>query len=178
MAYSSRATIFSSETPSSLLTAAFMSCQNSQPFMAATRRLTRETSLPSTRPEESSPDHIARAPRKIVGHLAYNRWFRSGAPHFLVWASKTAFIGPCVRFGSTPSILATALPPFLAMLLSVAEDRQVELTEARGVGEDVDLDDLPPPDREAHDRKRPSTRSHDDSHLSVHERRSYERGEP
>src|SRR5829696_4139856 len=178
VAYSSRARIFSSGTPSSLLTAAFRSCQNSQPFMAATRRFMRETSLPSMRPEESSPAHIARTPRKMVGRLAYNRWFRSGAPHFLVWALKTAFIGPGARSGSTPSILATALPPFVAMLLSVVEDRQVELAEALGVGEDVDLDDLPPPDREAHDRKRPSTRSHDDSYGSVHERQSYEWGEP
>src|SRR5918998_6357788 len=115
-AYSSKASIFSSETPSSLLTAAFMSCQNSQPFMTATRRLMRETSLPSRSPEESSPDHIARAPRKMVGRLAYNRWFESGAPHLFIWASKTAFIGPCARSGSAPSILVTALPPFLAML--------------------------------------------------------------
>ena len=88
-----------------------MSCQNSQPFMVATRRLMRETSSPSMRPEESSPAHIARAPRKILGRLAYNRWFKSGAPHFLIWASKVAFIGPRARSGSTPSILASALPP-------------------------------------------------------------------
>jgi hypothetical protein len=29
------------------------------------------------------------------------------------------------------------------------EDRQVELAEARGIGDHVDLDDLPAPDREA-----------------------------
>ena len=32
----------------------------------------------------------------------------------------------------------------------------------RGVGEYVDLDDLPAPDRKAHHRIRPSARSHDD----------------
>ena len=36
--------IFSSETPSSLPTAALMSCQNSQPLCHATRRLTSATS--------------------------------------------------------------------------------------------------------------------------------------
>ena len=95
VAYSSKASIFSSETPNSLLTAAFMSCQNSQPFMAATRLLMRETSLASMRPEESSPEYIARTPRKMVGRLAYTKWFKSGAPHFLIWASKTALSGPC-----------------------------------------------------------------------------------
>src|ERR671916_3269120 len=115
-----------------------MSSQKTHLLSTATLRFSRATSLGSRRPEESSPDHIARAPRKMVGRLAYNRWFRSGAPHFLIWASKTAFIGPCAQSGSTPSILATALPPFLAMLLSVVEDRQVELAEARGIGEDVD----------------------------------------
>lgn len=38
----------------------------------------------------------------------------------------------------------------------VVEDRQVEPAEAVGVGEDVDFDDLPAPDREAHDRDRQS----------------------
>ena len=56
---------------------------------------------------------------------------------------------------------------------SVVKDRQVEPAEARGVGEDVDLDDLASPEGEAHDRKRPSSRNHDDSRGSVHERRWY-----
>jgi hypothetical protein len=33
------------------------------------------------------------------------------------------------------------------------EDRQVDVANARGIGEHVDLDDLPAPDREAQDRK-------------------------
>jgi hypothetical protein len=61
---------------------------------------------------------------------------------------------------------------------SAVEDRQVEPAEARRVYEDVDLDDLSPPDREAHDRERPPTRSHDDPRGPVHEYRSHERGEP
>ena len=61
---------------------------------------------------------------------------------------------------------------------SVVEDRHVEPAQARRVGEDVDLHDLSASDREAHDRKRPSTRGHDDARGPIHERRSYERGEP
>ncbi len=41
--------------------------------------------------------------------------------------------------------------------LSVAQNGQVDLAEARGVGDHVDLDDLPAPDREAQDRKQLST---------------------
>src|SRR5215204_5504680 len=63
-------------------------------------------------------------------------------------------------------------------LASVVENRQVELPQAHGVGEYVDFDDLAARDREAHYRKRPSTLKHDDSSGSVHERRSYEGGEP
>src|SRR5215217_167005 len=85
--------------------------------------------------------------------------------------------GPTTKNTALPTA-AVCLRILKPHLRSVVEDRQVELAEARGVGEDIDLDDLPPPDREAHDRKRPSTRSHDDSRGSVHERRSYERGEP
>jgi hypothetical protein len=61
---------------------------------------------------------------------------------------------------------------------SVVEDRHVEPAQARRVGEDVDLHDLSASDREAHDRKRPSTRGHDDARGPIHERRSYKRGEP
>src|SRR5829696_470094 len=63
-------------------------------------------------------------------------------------------------------------------LASVVENRQVELPQALGVGEDVDLDDLAARDREAHYRKRPSTLKHDGSCGSVNARRSYEGGEP
>src|SRR5215207_7628051 len=62
--------------------------------------------------------------------------------------------------------------------VSVVEDRQIELAEARGVGDRVDLDDLPIPDREAEYHKEPSTRSHDDSRGSVDERRSCGPGSP
>jgi hypothetical protein len=56
--------------------------------------------------------------------------------------------------------------------LSVAEDRQVELAKALGVGEYLDFDDLPARDREAKDDSRPSTRSPHGSHGSVHQRHS------
>lgn len=42
---------------------------------------------------------------------------------------------------------------------SVVEDRQVEVAEARGVGEDVNFDDLPMRDCEGRNRKRLSTRA-------------------
>ena len=56
---------------------------------------------------------------------------------------------------------------------SVVKNRQeVELPQTRGIGEYIDFDNLPTPDREAHNRIRPSTRSHDDSRGSVYQRRS------
>ncbi len=55
---------------------------------------------------------------------------------------------------------------------SVAQDRQVELTEARGVGDHVDLDDLPACDREIEYEEQPTMLGHDDSYGSVHESRS------
>src|SRR6266545_3825113 len=61
---------------------------------------------------------------------------------------------------------------------SVVEDRQIELAQACGVGEDVDLDDLPFRHREAHDRKRLSTCDDDQSRGSVHQRRMGEPGPP
>ena len=54
---------------------------------------------------------------------------------------------------------------------SVAQDRQVEQAEARGVGDHVDLGDLPACDRETEDEEQLSTRGHDDSYGSVHEHR-------
>ena len=61
---------------------------------------------------------------------------------------------------------------------SVVEDRQVELAKARGVGDHVDLDDLPVREREPEDPKQPSSWSHDGSDRPVHERRSCESGTP
>jgi hypothetical protein len=60
----------------------------------------------------------------------------------------------------------------------VVEEGQVEPVEAIGVGEHVDLDDLPAFDGEAHDRNRPSTPNHDYSCGPVHERRLGEGGNP
>ena len=57
---------------------------------------------------------------------------------------------------------------------SILEYRQLELAEAFGVGDYVDLDDLPASDRKTECTKQPSTRSHDDSHRSVYERQSCE----
>src|SRR5262249_21552064 len=48
--------------------------------------------------------------------------------------------------------------PGRAATASAVDGRQVELAEPGGVGEDVDLDDLPAPDGEAHDRQRPAAR--------------------
>jgi hypothetical protein len=61
---------------------------------------------------------------------------------------------------------------------SVVEDRQIELAEALGVGNHVDLDDLPAAGGEAENHKEPSTRSDGDSHGSVDERRSCGPGTP
>src|SRR6266545_1785931 len=55
-------------------------------------------------------------------------------------------------------------------LLSVVEDRQVELAQPRWVGEDVDLDDPAAPDREAQDRKRPPARRPHGARGAVEER--------
>jgi hypothetical protein len=64
---------------------------------------------------------------------------------------------------------------------SAVEEGQVQLVEALGIGDRVDLDDLAVPDLEVQYHKEPSTRGHDDTHGAVHERRtrgpgtSYER---
>ena len=55
---------------------------------------------------------------------------------------------------------------------SVVQDRQVELAEARGVGDHVDLDDLAACDREIEDEEQPTMPGHDESYGSVHESRS------
>lgn len=70
VAYSFKVINFSSLKPSSLPTAALMSCQNSQPFKKATRRLTIACILESIKPEESSPLHMPRTARKIDGRRA------------------------------------------------------------------------------------------------------------
>jgi len=54
---------------------------------------------------------------------------------------------------------------------SVAEDRQVELAKALGVGEQVDGDDLSGRDREAKYHPRLSARSPYESHSFIHQRR-------
>src|SRR5262249_41600676 len=56
--------------------------------------------------------------------------------------------------------------------------RQVKLAEALGADEDIDLGYLPVPDREAHDRERPSTPRHNGSGGPVHQRRPHEREQP
>src|SRR5215216_2137572 len=53
---------------------------------------------------------------------------------------------------------------------AVKASREVEPTEALGVSEYVDLDDLPAPDRETHHREWSSTRGRDESSGPVDER--------
>jgi hypothetical protein len=55
---------------------------------------------------------------------------------------------------------------------SAVEEGQVQLVEALGIGDRVDLDDLTAPDLEVQYHKEPSTRGHDDPHGAVHEHRS------
>ena len=55
---------------------------------------------------------------------------------------------------------------------SAVEEGQVQLVEALGIGDRVDLDDLAAPDLEVQHHKEPSTRSHYDPHGAVDERRS------
>ena len=54
----------------------------------------------------------------------------------------------------------------------VVQDRQVELAEACGVGDHVDLGDLAARDREIEYEEQPTMPGHDDSYGSVHEGRS------
>ncbi len=61
---------------------------------------------------------------------------------------------------------------------SVAEDGQVELAEARRVGDHVDLGNLVVLDRETDGEAQLSTGGHDDSHRAVNERRSRESRRP
>ena len=70
LAYSFKVINFSSLKPSALPTAALMSCQKSQPFKNATRRLTIACIFESIKPEESSPLHMPRTARKIDGRRA------------------------------------------------------------------------------------------------------------
>src|SRR5215203_607680 len=85
--------------------------------------------------------------------------------------------GPTTKNTALPTA-AVCLRILKPHLRSVVEDRQVELAQARGVGEYVDLDNLPARDREAHDRKRLSPWSCDESRGSVHECRSCKGGKP
>ena len=59
---------------------------------------------------------------------------------------------------------------------SVVQDRKAQLTEARGVGDRFDLDDLAAYDREIEDEEQPTMPGHDDSYGSVHESRSRSQG--
>lgn len=61
---------------------------------------------------------------------------------------------------------------------SITENREVELAEALGVGDYIHLHDLPARDRHAEYPEPSSVRCDDDSHRSIHERRSSEPGTP
>lgn len=60
----------------------------------------------------------------------------------------------------------------------VVEQRHIKLAQACWVSENVDFDDLPAGDREAHDGYQPSLWSRDKSRSSVHERWLCEPGKP
>ena len=62
--------------------------------------------------------------------------------------------------------------PYIGGLASAVEESQVQLVEALELGHRVDLYYLPAPDLEVQYHKEPSTRGHDDTHGSIHERRS------
>jgi hypothetical protein len=53
---------------------------------------------------------------------------------------------------------------------ALVEHGQVEFAQARGAGDDVDLHELSPADREGHDDGQPPMRCHHDSHRTVHQR--------
>jgi hypothetical protein len=57
---------------------------------------------------------------------------------------------------------------------SVAENCQVDLAKARGIGEDVDLDDLAVRNRESHDREQLSRWGGDGAGSAVHQDRPCE----
>jgi hypothetical protein len=61
---------------------------------------------------------------------------------------------------------------------SAIKDRQVDPAEARRVSDDVDRDDLLVRELEGQCHKQPSTRSHDNSYSSVHERQLRKPGTP
>src|SRR4029450_7682029 len=67
------------------------------------------------------------------------------------------------------SKLTPAAPP---VGWSAVQGRQVDPAQPLGVGEDIDLDDPPVSNREAHDRKRSSPCGEDDARGAVHQRRS------
>ena len=75
-----------------------------------------------------------------------------------------------------PSLLLRPGSPALDLIPPRAPQGRAGKT--LGVGQDVDLDDLPARDREPEDRGRPSTRRRNDSRRSVHECRSGERAKP
>jgi len=54
----------------------------------------------------------------------------------------------------------------------VVQDCQIELAQARGIGDRLDLSDLAVPDGETQDEEQVPTRRHDERHGSVHESRS------
>ena len=94
---------------------------------------------------------------------------------------------PPLRFGVSPTCRVRRLrfasashPPRLAaahVAVSAVEDRQVQLAQAGGVGEDVDGDDPPAPDREAADRERLSVPRRDQSRRPVDEHRLQDQAE-
>ncbi len=101
---------------------------------------------PSPQPRSGCCENESRAGRAAG---PYRVSFVTGGPlghgllfrNFTVSVLRTGFLEP---WGTQDDRGLAVIVVFVA--------RKVDLAEARGVGEDVDLDDLPARDREAHDR--------------------------
>ena len=78
-----------------------------------------------------------------------------------------------LRLRPVPDLIPTYEVAELLNLGSlVVQDCQIELAQARGIGDRLDLGDLAVPNREIEDEEQVPTRCHDECHGSVYESRS------
>src|SRR5262245_66524726 len=66
----------------------------------------------------------------------------------------------------------------MAIVSSVVEDPQIKLAKPLAVGDHVNFDDAPAPDREGQNNAQPPSGGYDDSRDSINERHLRERGTP